>query len=287
MKSYAIFLTFLITSCSVNITPQSFIYQDQDVEKQLDLAEIQSKIRHDQNLISISKIALKTQEGLTLNGVKLTHENATINIVFYGGNGMKISAASSILDQFALVPANVIWFDYRGTGVSEKKSDLYIADMKSDALAVFDFARENLPRNIPTVVHGLSMGSLLASYVSNERKIDGLILDGAINSVPQLVDNLVPTWSRIFSTVNVAPELAEIDNMQLIQNYTNPLLFLIGETDTTTPVSFSQELYDQSLSAVKTIEIIPDTEHGQTMTKDQAIKSYQLFITKLVCCKNG
>ncbi len=287
MKICTIILILLLSGCAVNITADSFIYQDEKIEKQLDLNIIKAKVTNDSTLIDISKITLKTQEGLTLNGVKLLHENALVNVVFFGGSGMKISASSGILNQFALLPANVIWFDYRGTGVSEKRNNLKVSDLQKDALSVFDFAIQNLPSNIPTVIHGLSMGSLLASYIANERTIDGLILDGAISSVPELVNNLVPTWSKLFSTVKVSPELAKINNIELIKNYKNPLLFLVGENDSTTPVKFSQELYNSSQSSVKTLAVIPNAEHGETMKKDESIKAYELFINKLVCCKNG
>ncbi|MBA6232960.1 MULTISPECIES: hypothetical protein [unclassified Colwellia] len=33
--------------------------------------------------------------------------------------------------------------------------------------------------------------------------------------------------------------------------------------------------------------IIPNTEHAKTMKKDKAIKAYQDFINKLVCCKKA
>lgn len=287
MKTCTIFLLLLLSGCAINITPDSFIYQDEKVEAPLDLVQINSKITHHTDLINISKVSLTTQDDLLLNGVKLLHKNAQLNVIFYGGNGMRISASSGLLNRFAQLPVNVIWFDYRGTGVSEKKSGLNVVDLQTDALAIFNFANKNLPDNMPTAVHGLSMGSLLASYVASEREVDGLILDGAISTVPALVDNIVPAWSTVFSTVTVSPELAEIDNIALIKKYNNPLLLLIGKDDSTTPVKFSQELYDASNSQEKTLAIIPETEHAQTMKKDEAIQAYTLFINNLTCCQKG
>lgn len=281
MKICTIILSLLLSGCAVNITADSFIYQDDIAEKQLDLKAIKSKITHDADLTEISEISLITQKGITLKGVKLLHKNAQINIIFFGGGGMKISSSYDVLNQFSLLSANVIWFDYRGTGVSEKKENLNVSALKSDALIVFDFAIKNLPSGIPVAIHGLSMGSLLATYIANERSIDALILDGAISSVPELVDNLVPTWSKLFSTVKISPELAKIDNIELIKHYSKPLLFLVGENDSTTPVRFSQELYDASSSSVKKLEIIPNAEHGNTMKKNEAIKVYKHFINYL------
>lgn len=281
MKIFTIILIILLPGCAINITTDSFIYQDEKIESTLDLEKIRGKISQDPTLIAISDISLTTQEGLVLNGVKLLHKKALINIVFFGGNGMKISTSSGILNKFSSLPANVIWFDYRGTGVSEKNSQLNVSDLQSDALSVFDFANKNLPSNIPTAIHGLSMGSLLASYIANERIIDALILDGAISSVPELIDNAVPSWSNVFYTVKVSSELAKINNLELIKNYNEPLLFLVGENDSTTPVKFSQELYDASSSSVKTLTVIPNADHGETMKKDEAIEAYLLFINNL------
>jgi len=287
MKVCSIILILLLAGCAVNITPESFIYQDKQVEPQLDLAHIKSKMTHDSASYNLEKLAVTTTEGVVLKGIKLSHKNARINIVFFGGSGMKISSSFGILDRFSQLPANVIWFDYRGAGVSEKKSELKVIDLQHDALKAFDFANENLPKNMPTVVHGISMGSVLASYVATERTIDGLVLDSAVSSIPELVENLVPSWSKLFSTVTVSAELAKVDSTKLLKNYKNPLLVLVAKGDSITPVAFSQKLYQVTDSSQKTLAIILDSKHGKPMKKDQAIKAYQLFIEKLSCCKNG
>ncbi|GIU41913.1 alpha/beta hydrolase [Shewanella sairae] len=278
LKIVPIIALLLLSGCSIKITPDTFIYQDEVVEKNLDLTDIKSKLDQQDNEIEISAVALTTDDGLTLKGVKLLRPDALANVLFFGGNGMKISTSSGILKQFAMLQLNVIWFDYRGTGVSEKKEALKVVDLQSDALAVFDFANASLPADIPSVIHGLSMGSLIGSYTASQRNVDALVLDGAISSVPELVDALVPSWSKIFSTVTVAPELASIDNIALMQNYRAPLLLLVGEEDETTPVAFSQALYDAAASEQKTLTVLKGTGHSQSMKMDAALKAYARFI---------
>lgn len=292
MKTCSVILGLLLllsslSGCSVNITTDKFIYQDDKVEDNLDLVTINEKITHDAELTNVSEIALTTSDGVTLKGVKLLHENARINIVFFGGSGMKISQSSGILNKFTLLPANVIWFDYRGVGVSERKAALKIPDIQQDALAIVDMATKHLPENIPTALHGISMGSVIATYVGSVRDIDALVLDGAISTVPALVDNVVPSWTKIFSTVTVAPELAAIDNIALIKDYHNPLLFLAGTNDDITPVAFSKNLYEAAASEEKTLVIIPEGKHGRSMKKEEAIEAYHLFIKQLTCCEAG
>ncbi|TWX63191.1 alpha/beta hydrolase [Colwellia sp. C1TZA3] len=287
MKTVSILFILLLSGCSANYTTESFVYQDEEPEKQLNITKIQTELAEANLSAVVSTVSLTSEDGITLRGVKLINKDALVNIVFFSANGMKISSSSKILNKFSLLPANVIWFDYRGMGISDKKDKLSLNSLRTDALRIFDFSKAELPENLPTTIHGLSMGSLIATYVANNKNIDALILDGAINTVPQLVDNLMPTWSKPFYSVNLSPELAEINNVDFIREYNKPLLFLIGENDSTTPVENSKALYDISSSLVKVLAIIPNTEHGETMRKDKAIKAYQDFISKLVCCENG
>ncbi|MBU2918278.1 alpha/beta hydrolase [Psychrosphaera sp. F3M07] len=283
MKYLFIIAALLLSGCAINITPASFIYQSEKVEPQLDIKAIDVKMSNAPS--SVSNISVITQTGITLNGIKLTKTDAIVNVVLFGGNGMRISASAGILNHFALIPANVIWFDYQGMGVSEKSTELSIDALKIDALSVFDFAKKEFTAQLPLVVHGVSMGSLIAGYVASERHIDGLVLDGAISSVPELVENLIPTWSKLFSTVTVSPELSDINNEELIAQYTNPLLILSGENDETTPLVFSQQLFNISPSLIKSIKVLPNTTHAQPMKKSETIDAYKIFINKLTCCQ--
>jgi pimeloyl-ACP methyl ester carboxylesterase len=287
MKTVAILFFLLLSGCSSNYTTESFLYQDEQPEKQLTTTKIQTELTEANISAVVSAISLTTEDGITLRGVKLINKDALVNIVFFSANGMKVSRSSKILNKFSLLPANVIWFDYRGMGVSDKKENLSLNSLRTDALKIFDFSKGEFPTNLPITIHGLSMGSLVASYVAGNKEIDALILDGAISTVPKLVDNLMPTWSKIFYSVNLSPELAEINNVDFIKEYNKPLLFLIGEDDSTTPVINSKALYNISSSQIKVLAIIPNTEHGETMRKDKAIKAYQDFINKFICCKNS
>lgn len=287
MKIVLLIIITLLTGCSTNITTQSFVYQDKQLEQSLNIDQIKTELADAKVSASVSQISLTTEDGITLRGIKLIREDARVNIVFFSGNGMKISKSSKILNHFALIPANVVWFDYRGVGVSDKKEKLLLDDLRMDSLSIFDYAKNELPDSLPIAIHGLSMGSLIATYVANNKKTDGLILDGAISTVPELVDNLIPIWMSPFYTVNVSSELSEISNIDLIKNYHNPLLLLIGEDDQTTPVEYSKALYQASPSVTKVITIVPNVDHGVAMKKEQSIKAYQDFISQLPCCKSS
>ncbi len=280
-------ILLLLSGCAINLTTDSFVYQDKAVESQVNLAQIMTKITDDNTLITLNQVEVITKDNIKLKGVEFTHKNAIANIVLFGGNGMKISRSAGILNQFSQLPANIIWFDYRGMGVSEKNKQLSVSQLQQDALTVYDFAKQRFSNNKPILVHGISMGSLLATFVAGQKPIDGLILDGAISTVPDLIDNITPTWSKLFTTVIVADELNEINNIELIKRYHKPLLFLASENDEVTPVNFSQELLQASNSKVKSLAIIANIGHGQTMKTQQALRQYKNFINKLNCCNKS
>ena len=281
MKTFVPLFFLLLSGCSAHYTTESFIYQDSQPEKRLNIAKIQSELNAVDNSAVVSSVSLKFENGITLRGIKLMNKDALVNIVFFSANGMKISSSSRILNKFSLIPANVIWFDYQGMGVSDKNEKLSITSLRNDALQVFDFSKNDLPANLPIVIHGLSMGSVVASYVASSKETDALILDGAITTVSRIADNLMSAWSKPFYSITLSPELEEINNVDFLKKYRKPLLLLVGENDSTTPAKDSEELYNISPSKLKFLSIITNTEHAQTMKKGETIKAYQDFINRL------
>ncbi|WP_417358972.1 alpha/beta hydrolase [Gallaecimonas pentaromativorans] len=260
--------------CAVKVTPRSMVYQD---KTPIALAVPADTVAG----AVIAPLSLGTPDGATLAGIEMTVEGAKANVVFYAGNGMTINKAKGILAHFAKVPVNLVWFDYRGSGASSQGGELSVDNLKGDALAVFDLARQRLPQGLPVLVNGLSMGTLLAPYVASERQVDGIVLDGAIESVPTLVDNMVSWWNKPFVTVTVAPQMAALDNKAILKTLHQPILFLEGEDDTTTPPAMTQRLYEASAAKVKILTLLPGIDHAQPMTTDRAVSDYQQFIAHL------
>lgn len=287
MKKFILLLLLGLSGCSAHYTTESFIYQDKQPEQPLNINIIQTQLHQDNLSTLVSSINFTSNDGTQLSGIKLMNKEAVINLIFFSANGMKISQSSKILNKFSLLPVNIIWFDYRGMGVSDKKSTLSLTSLKTDALGVFDYSKKTLPQHLPMAIHGLSMGSIIASYVAVNKEVDALILDGAISSVSTLVDNLMPTWSKPFYSVTLSAELAEIDNSDFIKDYTKPLLLLIGADDSITPPANSEQLYQLSPSEIKVLALISDTEHAKTMKKSQTIKAYLHFINTITCCKSS
>lgn len=272
--------TIVLSGCAIDVSPRSFIHQAHE-KQPIDTTGLHAAADKDEITIGITSVELTNAQGLALKGLAVTYPDPVANIVFYGGNGMSISKANSYIHRLGMLPANILWIDYQGMGASERAEKVTLENFKKDALQVYDYASDVFPTNLPTLVHGLSMGSLLAPYVANKRKVDGMVLEGAINGVPELVNNMVPAWSKPFTRIDLSPEMARVDNSVFIEQYKGPLLMIVGEKDETTPVYFSQRLYEVSPSDKKFLFVVPGANHRSTIKSDQTISKYRDFIKLL------
>ncbi|MEG3765464.1 alpha/beta hydrolase [Alteromonas sp. 14N.309.X.WAT.G.H12] len=276
---HCIFLLFVgvLTGCAIDVSSSSYLYQDASTQP-IDVTALSKSISRDEAVATITKVELKNSLDLTLNGVAVTYPHAIANVVLFADNEMSITKNSAMLHEFGQLPVNVLWVDYQGTGASEKASRVRMYQLKRDALLIFDFAKHHFKNNLPTVVHGISMGSILASYVAVKRDIDGLVLDSAINKVNDVVANMVPSWTHLFTILKVSPELAIIENEDFVRQFDRPLLLVVGDKDRTTPITFSRELYEASPSPDKWIYVVPGGKHNKSMTYPDVKGQYRLFI---------
>ncbi len=245
----------------------------------LDTTQLHQRVNEDEAEVSITTVELTNAQGLTLKGVAVSYPDPVVNIVFFAGNGMSISNSSGLMHRFGQIPANILWVDYQGVGASQKAASMRMANLKADALQVYDYGRSVFPSHLPTVVHGISMGSIVASYVASVRDVDGLVLDGPINRVTDVAQNMIPAWTKYFTYLEVSADLALVDNADYIRNYQGPLMILTGRNDELTPVKFGRELYDISPSMNKEIIIVPGAEHAETMEHRRVIPKYLEFIS--------
>ncbi|RDV25548.1 alpha/beta hydrolase [Alteromonas aestuariivivens] len=270
----------ILCSCALDVSPKSFIHQDSET-KELDTTALLQAVNRAEAKISLTPVSLTNAQGILLSGVIASYPEPIVNIVFYAANGMTINNASALLAHFSRIPANILWVDYQGTGASEKAKKLQVAHLQADALQVFDYASKVFENNLPVVLHGLSMGSLLATYVAQNRSADGLVLDGAIGSVPDLVGNVVPPWSKPFTSVKIHPDLLKMNNVTMLSTYTGPLMLLVGEKDKKTPLVLSESLFAQSPSSKKELVVVPGATHGNNMKTPLVVDQYRRFVAGL------
>ena len=259
-----------------NPPPHGLIYQDATVHP-LQKAALLTHLSQSNN--SLELISLKTSDNITLNGIKMLNPHAHANVVFYAGNGLTIARIAGYLESYAQLPINMVWFDYRGTGASERSAEVNMPMLQQDALLVFDSAQKLLPAKLPTVVNGMSMGSLIAPFVAQQRPVDGMVLDSAIEDMPQLVMNMMHITDP--SQLKLPPQVRAIDNKPVLAALHQPLLLLEGEQDKLTPPAMAQHLYQASAAEYKELQIIPGIGHAQPMATPQGVKGFAQFLAHL------
>ncbi|KPH64570.1 alpha/beta hydrolase [Pseudoalteromonas porphyrae] len=226
-------------------------------------------------------ITIASQDGIQLRGTLITIDNAKATILYFGGNQFRVNIAGGE-PATALLPlqTNILMIDHRGYGLSDGKPT--IDNLKQDALTVFDFAKQHSELvNAPIIVHGHSLGSMIASYVASQRSVAALVLEGSVTNVEQMTQSRIPWYAKPFIELNYSPELRKIDNLKVMEQYTAPLLIITGEKDTQTPSSLAKDLYAHSASKHKQLYIAQGKHHGDALDGAELKKHYEVLLAQL------
>jgi uncharacterized protein len=205
-------------------------------------------------------------------------------VIFFGGN-IATAAKTGLrrARELSGLNVNLVLFNYRGYGGSDlgkMSSALFL----TDGLIIFDYVAA-LP-NIDAariVVHGHSMGSLIAAHVAANRVAAAVVLESSATSTQVYVDRQVPWYAKPFVKVNVAPSLRDKGNLGIIGKIDEPLLLMVGARDRDTPPAFSKQLYEASSlpDELRRLAIIPDAGHGDIFEKNESIDVYRRFLAEL------
>ncbi|MBY0563868.1 MAG: alpha/beta fold hydrolase [Hyphomonadaceae bacterium] len=223
-------------------------------------------------------------DGVHLRGGLLKKPGAAFTIVFYGGN-IATAARTGIrrARELALLNANLVLVDYRsygGSDVGPMSSEAFL----QDGLTVFDHvaARQDLVGQA-IVVHGHSMGSLIAGHVAANRQTAGVVLESSATTTQAFADNQVPWYGRPFVRVDVEDSLRDQGNLPIMSRIEEPLLLIVGANDRDTPPAFSRQLYETSSLPEdrRRLAIVEDAGHSDVFARPEAIDAYSQFLTSL------
>ncbi|BBO29642.1 hypothetical protein SAMN05216361_0472 [Marisediminitalea aggregata] len=273
-------LLVVVSGCVINVTPQNLIYQSPNVEK-LDLTHFQGKAFKDGISVAVKPVTITGVRGNQIRGVQALYHGAKANIVLFGGNASTINKSASKLHRLGSIPANIIWFDYPGAGISDKPKDMNPEFMLQDALAIYDFAVDKLRNDKPMLVHGVELGTAVATHIALQRKPDGLVLEGPVVNLTQLIYDNSPGWTAWLTRYKLSDSLKSVDNAYQVGSYKGPLLLIVGEKDRKTPPKYSEILYRVSPSDNKNLVVVEGAEHNNVLTSPIAVEAYQAFIKSL------
>lgn len=136
------------------------------------------------------EVLLKPAGGGTIHGwyFPAAEENAPVLVIFHGNAG-NISHRLYWLTPFVRRGNGALLFDYRGYGSSVGKPSE--KSFQEEAIAVWDYlvgTRALAAQRL--VLFGRSLGSVPAAYLAAERKVGGLILEGAFRRGADMVQQI-------------------------------------------------------------------------------------------------
>lgn len=270
-------LLLLTTACTFQVTERTFIRPSPDVAGT-------------DSTIALPEIAGLTQQPFelavddaVLRGVVIRQPGAQRWVLYFGGNLFRISKGGAIVAG-ELLPfgVNLVMVDHRGSGRSSGEPN--VARLESDALRVHDAVRAQFglaPEQL--VVHGFSLGSLMAGHVAAHRPLVGLVLEGSGSTVTEWVRRGIPWYGKPFVRTEIEPGLAEKGNLGNVQRSRAPLLLLVGRKDKQAPWKMSRTLFEASATPAssKRLVVIAKAQHGDVLNFAEARSAYAEWLAAL------
>ncbi len=214
---------------------------------------------------AVERVEFRADDGVRLvSWVVRADEPAAPWLLLCHGNGGNISNAGRPYHYAGLRGAglNLFAFDYRGYGESEgapSESGLY-----RDAEAAYRFVRDSL--GVPAervVLFGHSLGSAVAVELARRVPAAGLILDGALTSVPDRGQEIYPIFPVRWLAVSRYASLDKIGELDL------PKLFLHAERDEVVPIRHGRRLYAAAREPKRFVAL--SGGHGDAFEADSAV----------------
>ncbi len=145
-----------------------------------------------------------TSDGTKLHGLLFPVENSKGLILYFHGNKGNIDLWGRDAVFYNSLGYDIFYADYRGFGKSEGQVDDE-TQIFADGLAVFDDVQKRYKPQ-KTIVLGYSIGTGVATYVANQRKVQALILLAPFYNFTEFTSNRVPffpnSWKKFSFETN-------------------------------------------------------------------------------------
>jgi fermentation-respiration switch protein FrsA (DUF1100 family) len=227
--------------------------------------------------LPVERVELRTEDGLRLVGWVIRAEHPAAHwLLICHGNGGNISDAGRPHHYAGLRAAglHLFAFDYRGYGESEGTPSE--AGLYSDAESAYRFLRDSV--GVPSeriVIFGHSLGSAVAVELAGRVPAAGLILDGALTSVPDRAQEIYPYFPVRWLGTSRYASRDKIGRLRL------PKLFLHAERDEVIPIAHGRRLFAAAPEPKRFVALAGG--HGDAFEADSAAYFGEIrrFVTEL------
>lgn len=218
--------------------------------------------------------------------VMLVRPGAELAVVYFGGSNFQIGQDYRRFSPLAELGVHVFVADYPGYG--ESGGTASIESFQQAALAVYDeaLARTGVAAS-QLIVHGHSLGSMLAMYVASQRTVGAVVLEGPATNAGEWARTFTPWYARPFVRYDIPESLLRHDNLERVRHLRVPLLILAGEADRDTKPVMARRLYQNAgmHAAEKTLVVLSGTDHLILRRDPRAVEAYRSFVTLLAAAK--
>lgn len=245
-----------LTACSVTVTEQMIVSPSTEINRDnLSLLVDQA---------GYSESYIETPSGDRLHSLALNQSTTQPTILVLHGNALNLSHQPwfGLLQTLAELPYNVLAIDYQGFGLSTGEASF--SAMRADTASTL----ASLPDNSQVVVYGLSLASVMALDISQDMRVQGVILEGAVTTESAMIEVFRKrnTLGR-FASVNVNKRIS-FDNTQTVATLDKPVLIIHGDNDQSIPVSMGKELYAASPVNSSVLYVVEGGGHADTFHID-------------------
>ena len=274
--NYFVIITLVLSGCSVDNTPHMALLKKEAQKKETQEGVIYKNVVYKKTLFH--DIKLDIYEPLAQ-----TKKTAPIYLYIHGGSWLRgnknlVNVYDKTIHTLREKGIAVVSIDYRFISQSG------ISAMVEDCLDAVAFLRKNAKKyNLDTHhigLHGHSAGANLALIV-------GATLSKTSNDILFIVDEYGPTdvvklidtqentpwWSHFIST----DKIKTISPVYMLHSKLPPIYIAHGDSDTTVPLSQSQELYKRlkKLHIVSSLHIIKGANHSYRGISKSAIQEHR------------
>jgi len=268
-KIVAFIGTVTLTGCiSFSVKESTFIFPFKTTGVQLDVlitSEFSPKLK---------AFTTTSSHGSTyINEIQLY--NSKCIILYLGGNLFTIDTeADEVLKDLLPLGCDIVFQDYFGYGRSTGETN--VSNLITQARDTLSFVAT---RNKKIILHGHSLGGILATQIINEN-IDGIVLEATSDSVYNWAKYMIPWYVRPLITVKIDARLDVLDE-NAVTKIKQPVIVFAGGKDESVPLAASNELFNKLGSSEKYLFVLNEADHNSIKKQDDYLVHYKAFLNAL------
>ena len=192
---------------------------------------------NDQLTVLIEKVKVDTQDGIQLLGWYHKKDiDRYKTILFFHGNAGSLENRIHKLNHFKEMDVNFLIIAWRGfSGNKGKPSE---KGLYEDGRSAINWLLKKGVKEENIIIYGESLGTGVATHLSQKRKFAGIILETPFTS-------MIDAAKKFYPYIPVSLLLKDkFNNKDKIKNVTVPVLVMHGESDQIVPFFMGKKIYE-------------------------------------------